>query len=159
MAKEDFVLFWGGEFSQWYPSYFTIEGVEYNCTEQYMMQQKAKLFGDTRMEKRIMETTSPREQKRLGRLVKGFEVDKWENIAFDVVKRGNIAKFSQNPELLEVLKSTKGKEIVEASPEDKIWGIGLHESEERAWDKATWEGKNWLSEAIMEAREELWDEN
>tara|TARA_R110000796_G_scaffold215732_2_gene331751 strand:+ start:18557 stop:19027 length:471 start_codon:yes stop_codon:yes gene_type:complete len=155
MAKEDFVLFWGGEFSQWYPSDFTIEGVEYNCAEQYMMQQKANLFGDTKIEKRIMETTRPREQKRLGRLVKNFDVDRWEDSAFDIVVKANIAKFSQDPELLEVLKRTKGKEIVEASPEDKIWGIGLHESDERAWDKATWEGRNWLGEAIMEAREKL----
>ena len=158
MAKEGFMFFWGGEFSQWYPSNFTVDGIEYNCAEQYMMQQKAKLFGDSEMESKIMGTSDPRKQKQFGRQVKGFDKDKWGAIAFDVVKKANIAKFSQNPHLTKPFEISKGKEIVEASPYDTIWGIGLHETDERAWNKENWQGTNWLGKVIMEVRKELFPE-
>mgnify|MGYP003639516906 CR=1 FL=1 len=155
MAKEDFTFFWGGAFSQWYPSPMKIDDVEYNCTEQYMMQQKAKLFGDTEMEAKIMGTNEPRKQKQFGRQVEGFDKDTWEEVAFDVVKKANIAKFRQNQKLLELLEFSKGTEIVEASAYDKIWGIGLAEHDKRAWNKETWQGTNWLGEVLMEVRKEL----
>jgi len=125
MAEKDFMFFWGGEFSQWYPSNFTIDGVEYNCAEQYMMQQKAILFEDEEMEAKIMATTSPRKQKQFGKQVKNFVKETWEEVARDIVKRANIAKFTQNPKLQKAFVISEGREIVEASPEDKIWGIGL----------------------------------
>jgi ribA/ribD-fused uncharacterized protein len=155
MAKEDFTFFWGGVFSQWYPSPIEIEGVEYNCAEQYMMQQKAKLFGDTEMEAKIMEAKHPKEQKAFGRQVKNFEPSAWEEIAYDVVKKANIAKFTQNPKFMEVLEFSKGTEIVEASAFDTIWGIGLAEHDRRAWNKETWLGTNLLGEVLMEVRKEL----
>lgn len=158
MAKEDFWFFWGGEFSQWYPSKFTIDGVNYYTAEQYMMAEKARLFGDTTMVEKIMSTKDPRKQKQFGRQVKNFDKTKWNKIAFDVVKRANIAKFSQNPELVKAFKISKGREIVEASPYDTIWGIGLSEDDERAWDKENWLGTNWLGEALMEVRKELFPE-
>ncbi len=155
MAKEDFTFFWGGAFSQWYPSPMEIDGVQYNCAEQYMMEQKAKLFGDEEMRQKIMTTDSPNKQKQFGKQVKGFDKDTWENVAKDIVKRANIAKFTQNPELMVAFEVSKGRELVEASPEDKIWGIGLHESDELAWNKETWQGTNWLGEAIMRVRDTL----
>ena len=67
----------------------------------------------------------------------------------------NYAKFTQNPTLMEELNTYGDREIVEASPEDKIWGIGLHETDERVHDKSQWQGLNWLGECIMRVRDQL----
>ena len=155
MKDKNAVYFWGGEFSQWYPSKFEIDGTSYNCAEQYMMEQKARLFEDEEMVEKIMGTDSPREQKAFGRKVKNFEPAKWEEIAYDTVVRGSIAKFKQNPNLLEILLNTENREIVEASAEDTIWGIGLSPWDPLRFDKKNWKGTNLLGEAIMDAREEL----
>ena len=149
-----FVLFWGGPFSQWYPHEMEIDGVKYNCCEQYMMAEKAKLFGDTESLEKIMATDDPRKQKAFGRLVKNFVPQMWDMISRDVVFRGNLAKFS-DPELKKFLMSFANEEIVEASPYDKLWGIGLGEDDPRALDKSQWQGLNWLGEAIMRVRETL----
>jgi len=155
MAKEDFIFFWGGTYSQWMPSPFKIDGVTYVTAEQYMMAKKALLFGDYDALKGIMETNDPSEQKAIGRTIKGFNKERWEAVCLNIVIDGNYAKFKQNPKMLEELLATGSKEIVEASPNDKIWGIGLHETDPKAWDKETWEGSNWLGIAIMEARSRL----
>lgn len=148
-------LFWGGPFSQWYPSTFEISGVTYNCTEQYMMAKKAELFGDEDAYLRIMASADPREQKSIGRSVENFDPDQWNAISRDVVFRGNMAKFTQNPELGGYMLSTETQEIVEASPEDVIWGIGLAEDDPDAYDKTKWKGTNWLGEVLMEVRRVL----
>jgi ribA/ribD-fused uncharacterized protein len=158
MAKEDFVLFWNGIYSQWHPSNFTIDGIEYNCCEQYMMAKKALTFNDQESYKMIMYSDNPRDQKAFGRRVKNFNAEVWSVISREVVYQANYAKFTQNPELRKQLMATGDLEIVEASPEDKIWGIGLHETDPRAWDKSTWQGTNWLGEAIMRVRETLKNE-
>jgi ribA/ribD-fused uncharacterized protein len=155
MVKNNTVLFWGGTYSQWCPSKFTIDGIEYNCCEQYMMARKAKLFGDNDAYREIMKSKDPAYQKQIGRQVKGFEKNEWESICRQIVYDGNYAKFTQNPVMKEELMATGDMEIVEASPHDKIWGIGLHETDPRAWDKSTWKGTNWLGEAIMQVRETL----
>lgn len=159
MAKQDFIFFWGGTFSQWCPSFFTIDGVEYNCCEQYMMAKKALLFGDYEALKNIMETDEPSEQKAYGRKVKGFDATRWNNICKKIVYDANYAKFTQNAKMLNELLCTIPREIVEASPEDPIWGIGLHETNPLAWDKKTWKGTNWLGEAIMAVRSKMIAEN
>ena len=153
--KNDFVFFWGGTFSQWCPSKFTINNIEYNCAEQYMMAKKALLFRDKEAHNKIMNSKDPSYQKQIGRKVKNFDVDKWNSKCRDYVYEANYAKFTQNTKMLEELLSTGNKEIVEASPEDKIWGIGLHQHDQRAWDKETWLGTNWLGEAIMKVREDI----
>ena len=153
--KSDYVFFWGGTFSQWCPSNFEIDGVKYNCGEQYMMAKKAMLFNDNETLGKIMKATDPRIQKALGRTVKNFEKSKWDNVCRDYVYEGNYAKFTQNGQMKKELLNTGTKEIVEASPEDTIWGIGLRESDPRAWDKTHWLGTNWLGEAIMRVRKEL----
>ena len=132
-----------------------LDDVEYNCAEQYMMAQKALLFNDSESHKMIMESIWPDEQKEYGRNVKGFDKDKWETVCRQIVFDGNMAKFSQNPKLLEELMYTDSLEIVEASPYDKIWGIGLHETDPKALDKSQWEGTNWLGIEIMSVREKL----
>ena len=155
MITDKYVFFWNGPFSQWYPANFTIDDVEYNCAEQYMMAQKALLFNDSESHKMIMESIWPDEQKEYGRNVKGFDKDKWETVCRKIVFDGNMAKFSQNPKLLEELMHTDSLEIVEASPYDKIWGIGLNETDPKALDKSQWEGTNWLGIEIMSVREKL----
>ena len=155
METKDYVFFWGGTFSQWAPSEFIVNGVKYSSAEQYMMAAKAVLFNDTEAHTQIMGTTSPAYQKAIGRKVKGFNTYQWEQICRDVVYEANYAKFTQNPKMLAELMATGEKEIVEASPEDKIWGIGLHVSDPRSRKKEEWLGTNWLGEAIMKVRETL----
>lgn len=153
--KTDFTFFWGGEFSQWYYSKFIVDGVTYNCCEQYMMGQKALMFNDQETFEKIMKISNPKEQKALGRLVKNFNKEIWESKCKDIVYDGNYAKFTQNQRLYNVLLATKGTELVEASVEDKIWGIGLSETDPKAWDKSTWQGTNWLGEILTKLRDDL----
>jgi ribA/ribD-fused uncharacterized protein len=155
LTTDKFVFFWNGIFSQWYASRFTIAGITYNCCEQYMMAQKALLFNDIKSYEAIMKTTSPREQKALGRKVKNFETDKWNEVCREFVYQGNLAKFTQNPILKQGLMATEDKEIVEASPYDTIWGIGMDVGHPDIEDKSKWQGTNWLGEAIMRVRETL----
>ena len=120
-----------------------------------MMYKKALLFEDESVANAIMATFNPKEQKALGRKVRGFDKEKWEEVCREYVYEANYAKFTQNPRLLEELMSYGDREIVEASPEDKIWGIGLHETDERVHDKSQWQGTNWLGEAIMRAKDQI----
>lgn len=154
-VTDEFVLFWRGPFSQWYESEFTVKGVTYNCTEQFMMAEKAGCFNDHTSREKIMATKSPKEQKALGRNVKNFDVEVWKEVCEEIVYVGNYAKFTQNPDLKEILLETKDRILVEASPYDKIWGIGLSQSDPRALDPNLWEGLNLLGIAIMKVRDKL----
>ena len=155
---ESFTFFWSGPFSQWHPCRFTIEGKVYNCAEQYMLEQKALLFGDRETAAKIMRARTPREQKRLGRQVRSFDAGRWNAVARDVVFRGNVAKFTQNPDLRAALLATAGTTLVEASPSDTIWGIGLAEDDPAAQDRKRWRGTNWLGEVLTRVREALLQE-
>ncbi len=155
MITDNYVFFWGGICSQWYASEFEIDGQKFTCAEQYMMYKKAMLFEDEEVANAVMRTQNPKEQKALGRRVRGFDKNKWEEVCREYVYEGNYAKFTQNPQLLEELVSYGDREIVEASPYDKIWGIGLHETDPNIEDKSKWQGTNWLGEAIMRVRNEL----
>lgn len=148
-------FFYGGFLSQWYPCTFTIDGIYYNCTEQWMMAEKARLFKDEESLTAIMATDSPREQKAIGRKIKDFDKAKWEHVAKEVVYLGNLAKFTQNEDLLEQLLDTDDEELVEASPTDCIWGIGLAEDNPDCHDKSKWRGTNWLGECIMRVRTDI----
>ncbi|MDX1472144.1 MAG: NADAR family protein [Flavobacteriaceae bacterium] len=108
-GEEEFVLFWGGKFSQWYKAPMIINGIEYNCCEQYMMAEKARLFEDKEALKEIMATKDPRKQKAIGRKVKNFDQEKWEGIARSVVYKANYAKFSQNEDCFKELDEKYGK--------------------------------------------------
>ena len=116
-------------------------------------------FEDEEVANAIMRTNSPKEQKALGRKVRGFDKDKWEEVCKEYVYEANYAKFTQNPHMLEELKTYGDREIVESSPEDSIWGIGMHETHPDILDKSKWQGKNWLGQAIMRVRDELLTEN
>jgi len=157
--SEQFTLFWNGPFSQWASSNFTLDGVEYNCAEQYMMAAKAKMFEDDNALENIMESDDPPIQKKWGRLVEDFDGDVWEEDedngrprCWNIVWRGNMAKFSQNTYLLSRLFETEGTTCVEASPYDPIWGIGLRSNDPAARNRESWQGKNWLGEVITSVR-------
>ncbi|KAL5020937.1 hypothetical protein ScPMuIL_000092 [Solemya velum] len=155
--KERFEFFFGKEspFSQWHPCSFTVAGFTYNCAEQYMMHQKAILFGDEEMAKRIMASDSPKTQKAYGRKVSNFNVGVWNNRCVDIVKDGNLAKFSQNEELREIMVRTHPRTLVEAAPRDTVWGIGLGKTNPKAWDRKTWRGKNLLGFALTDVRAQI----
>ena len=164
--KLDFIFFWKegsaklehvskGCLSQWQKCKFIVDGVSYNCAEQYMMAEKARIFGDEETRQRIMKEDSPDEIKQLGREVKGFDPDVWDQHKFDVVVKGNLAKFGQNETLLKFLLGTSSAILVEASPYDRVWGIGMKEDNKDAMDAEKWYGINLLGFALMVVRDKL----
>lgn len=155
MITDKFVFFYGGVFSQWYMHDMEIDGVIYNCAEQYMMAMKATTFNDEYTHALIMDSTDPREQKAAGRKVRNFDANVWNAVAKDFVFKANYAKFTSDPGLKQELIDTGDREIVEASPTDKIWGIGLGLRDPNLTDKSKWQGTNWLGECIMNVRETL----
>ena len=157
MESEKFTFFWRSQspFSNWHPADFEIDGIRYNCTEQYMMHQKAVLFKDEEIAAKVLNTASPKQQKALGRKVKSFDQAVWEEQCKQIVYDGNYAKFTQNETLLRELLATDGTTVVEASPVDRIWGIGLSAENPKAASRETWRGKNWLGEILTQLREDL----
>lgn len=152
---EKFTFFWSGPFSQWHPSFFKIGGITYNCAEQYMMAEKARLFRDGKNLVKIMSTSNPKDQKRYGRQVQNFNEIKWNSVARNIVYRGNYAKFTQNPELKKKLIETAGTTLVEASPYDTIWGIGLAKEDPRTKNRSEWLGTNWLGKTLTKLRNDI----
>lgn len=120
-----------------------------------MMYGKARLFKDEEVAKQILRARTPREQKELGRKVSGFNKAIWDKHCKEIVYQGNQEKFLQNEELLQLLLGTKGTTLVEASPTDRIWGVGLAEEDRRIRSRATWRGTNWLGEILTNLREDL----
>lgn len=116
---------------------------------------KARLFDDDESLVQILKSTDPKTAKALGRKVKNFDGSVWDQNARRLVTEGNIAKFSQNKHLREFLLATGDTVLVEASPFDRIWGIGLKADDDRAKDPLTWQGQNLLGFALMDVREEL----
>ncbi|WP_315075134.1 NADAR family protein [Acinetobacter guillouiae] len=142
-------------FSQWFPSTFQVEGIEYKTAEHFMMAQKAKLFADEEIFQQIIHVNHPNEAKSLGRKVKNYQESVWCDHRFNLVVHGNLAKFGQNAQLKEFLLNTKDRILVEASPVDKIWGIGLAADDEKAEMPLQWQGLNLLGFALMEVRKQL----
>ena len=152
---DKYVFFWKEIYSQWAFTPFTVDGYEYKTAEQYMMHQKALFFDDKEVAAKIMVTNRPDEQKSLGRQVKNFNADRWAKVCLSIVYKGNYAKFTQNEELKKELLATGNKIIVEASPYDQIWGIGMGENEEGIEDPKNWKGQNLLGWVIMMVRQHL----
>ena len=162
-ARFRYLLFWGHRpradgsvhaacLSQWWPAPFTVDGVRYATAEHYMMAGKARLFGDDAIVEQVLAAPSPRAAKALGRRVRGFDQTVWEAHRFDLVVAGNVAKFGQHPDLRDYLLDTRDRVLVEASPVDRIWGIGLAAGDPAASDPARWRGLNLLGFALMRAR-------
>jgi ribA/ribD-fused uncharacterized protein len=161
--KPRFLFFWGHRpsgrgrlgaecLSQWWPAPFVVDGVRYATAEHFMMAEKARLFGDGEARERILNAASPAAAKKLGRGVRGFHEQKWARARFDIVVAGSRAKFGQNPELAAFLTGTRERILVEASPVDRIWGIGLAATDAAASRPEDWRGLNLLGFALMQAR-------
>jgi hypothetical protein len=162
----EFLHFWGhtprpdGQlgkecFSQWYACAFVLDDVRYATAEHYMMAGKARLFGDDEVLAQIVASTHPAEAKQLGRKVRNFDDKTWKAACFAIVVEGNVGKFGQNPALAKVLLDTGERVLVEASPRDRIWGIGMGASNPDADNPLAWRGQNKLGFALMEARRRL----
>ncbi|TWT38526.1 NADAR family protein [Blastopirellula retiformator] len=162
----DYLMFWGHQpskdgsiykscFSQWYEVPFTIDGQLYPTAEHWMMAAKARLFDDAEMALKIIYSDTPRQAKALGRKVRNFDDKVWTAEARRLVTEGNLAKFSQNQPLKEFLLATGDQVLVEASPYDRIWGIGLKGTDPKAAHPQTWEGQNLLGFVLMDVREAL----
>ena len=160
-----YVFFWGHQqtkntvsktcFSQWYPASFTEHGIQYLTAEHYMMAQKAKLFDDMASYQKIINAKNAGEAKALGRTVQNFDDAIWCEQRFDIVVKGNLLKFSQNQPLGEFLSNTEQHVLVEASPVDKIWGVGLAANHPDINNPNLWKGLNLLGFALMEVRAQL----
>jgi ribA/ribD-fused uncharacterized protein len=165
-ARIKYLHFWGHRpradgqvsascLSQWWPSPFEVDGVAYATAEHWMMAAKARLFGDEKAERLALEATSPALAKKAGRLVRGFDDAVWERERFGIVVDGSVHKFAAHADLREFLLGTGERVLVEASPMDRVWGIGLAADDERAADPSRWRGPNLLGFALMVARERL----
>jgi len=167
-SKMEFALFWKPGsiehepyccFGQWQYSEFMDEELSMRqrltCAEQYMMASKACIFGDEEIKKEILETCCPKQMKSLGRKVRNFDTQIWDKTRHSIVLNGNYHKFAQNKDMRDILLGTGDKILVEASPMDTIWGIGLGASNPKATDPTSWRGSNLLGFALMEVRDEI----
>ncbi|MXM66999.1 DUF1768 domain-containing protein [Streptomyces sp. HUCO-GS316] len=165
-ARIKYLYFWGHRprpdgsvgascLSQWWPSPFAVGSVTYATAEHWMMAAKARLFEDAEAERRVLAAEHPAEAKKAGRLVRGFDEAIWERERFGIVAEGNMRKFASDPALRAFLLGTGERVLVEASPVDRVWGIGLAADDERATDPERWRGPNLLGFALMEARARL----
>jgi ribA/ribD-fused uncharacterized protein len=154
----EFIFFWKpdkgnyGWLSNWYISDFIVKNIKYTSVEQYIMSSKASLFNDKNIEQKIMSTADPNKQRSLGRKVKNFDNSIWDKNKEKILYTALQAKFTQDIELKKKLLSTKNKTLVEASPFDRIYGIGLSETNPKALDKKTWRGQNLLGKTLMKVR-------
>jgi ribA/ribD-fused uncharacterized protein len=164
--SQKFVLFWGhrperdgrigwGCFSQWWPAPIIIDSITYLTAEHWMMAEKARQFDDVDGLAKVMAARSPGAAKAAGREIRGFDESRWARERYEVVVTGTLAKFSQHPELAEILHRTGTQVLVEASPTDRIWGIGLAATDEEATDPDLWPGLNLLGFALMDVRDAL----
>jgi ribA/ribD-fused uncharacterized protein len=162
----DLLFFWGHHaarpgasgpwfLSQWWPAEFTVDGIHYRTAEHFMMAGKARLFGDHDSAERIVSSADPASAKKLGRGISGFDENMWRSARHDIVLQGSTEKFAQNPELAKYLVDTGDAVIVEASPVDSVWGIGLAADHPSARTPAEWPGLNLLGFVLMEVRDEL----
>ena len=165
-GKPKYVLFWGHQpskdgvvtktcFSQWYASGFSIDGIYYANAEHFMMAEKARLFNDAAALQRALIAPTPGAVKAIGREIFGFDEATWLAHRWHIVVAANVAKFSQNSALGECLLQTGDRVLVEASPVDRIWGIGLAVDDPQAENPYSWQGLNLLGFALMEVRARL----
>ena len=163
---QEFLFFWGHTpasdgsigkscFSQWFESPFTVGGHTFPTAEHWMMFKKAELFEDQIFMEKILAAKSPAGAKKLGRKVSNFKPEIWDAHKFEIVVEGNQYKFEQNKEMGNFLKSTGNQILVEASPYDRIWGIGMTKNHQNIMRPDSWRGQNLLGFALMEVRDKL----
>ena len=159
-----YIFFWGHQigkagitascFSQWYRAPFIIEGLRFPTAEHFMMAEKASLFGDQESREKILQAPDPRGAKALGRQVRGFDEAVWIRHRFPIALRANRAKFAQNPALGQFLQESGKRVLVEASPVDRVWGVGLAQDDKRITNPNLWRGLNLLGFALMQVRDD-----
>ena len=155
MSNKKYTFFWGGSYSNWHMSDFTIDDLTFCCNEQYMMYMKAITFNDKEIARRILSVRDPKTHKALGRQIKGFDSAKWDAVKEDIVYTGLKAKYTQNKTLLKKLLEDTSDLFVEASPFDKIWGIGLSELDAKKTPEDKWPGQNLLGKLLTKLKLEL----
>ncbi len=159
------VCFWNEWPSNWHPAEFDIEVNGVNChfynTEQYFMYMKAIVFGDEEIAKQILEDGNPRKVKALGRKVQNYDDAVWNEKRYQIMLKANVAKFSQNEDLKQMLLSPEyeGHGFVEASPYDKVWGVRMFESNPDIDDETKWKGLNLLGKILDETRRIIVEED
>ena len=149
-----------GYMSNFYPSKFIENNVEYNCSEQYFMKKKQEMFDPTNitLSNNILNNNNPKEIKKFGRQVKNYNDVVWNNSRYNIMKNGLRLKFTQNPNLKASLIATNNKNLYEASPYDRIWGTGYNAVEtlnKINLNKQNELGQNLLGKALEEIRNEL----
>lgn len=149
------IYFWSSELSNWHMCKFEYKGHPFYNSEQAFMWEKALYFKDDLVARRILQEPDPKKSKKLGREVRNFDRYEWSKVCFDIMVSVNLAKFSSTWTLKRILLDTKPKILVEASPLDTIWGIGLHWSDDKVLDEKNWKGENLLGKALMEVRNKL----
>jgi ribA/ribD-fused uncharacterized protein len=175
-ATETHVYFVSGPFSQWHPSPFTASlpvltatepraelassgrVLQFSHAEQAMMASKASVFGDEEILEKILQASSPKAQKELGRQVRNFVPAIWNSVAYRIVCIMNFCKFSAEDEIKRLLLETGSKHLVEGAWYDPIWGVGLAWDDPQIEDPSNWKGTNWLGEALMAVRSILAEE-
>lgn len=168
--KLKFIFFWSHQskkkgsidqccFSQWFDSSFIVDDICYKTAEHWMMAEKARLFNEKEMYNNIINADSPALAKKLGRDIENFNDKTWDENKFEIVVKGNYYKFNQNSELKKYLINANNRIIAEASPIDKIWGIGLSKDDINIENPLYWKGQNLLGFAIMKVRDILILEN
>ena len=150
---EKYHFFWNGKLSNWAFSLFIVDGITFNCGEQYMMYMKAITFNDTEIADMIMKESDPKVIKGYGRMVRNYDDSVWRKVRYKIVKDGLKQKFLQNEDARKELLKYKGMTIVEASPYDRIWGIGY--SEKSAMDNIDNWGENLLGKILTEISNEI----
>ena len=144
-----------GYLSNWYPSRFSVDGKEFSSMEQYMMYRKAICFADQATAEKIMTSDDPAVIKHLGRHTANYDETTWNGIRQIVVYEGLSAKFSQNEDLKNKLRSTGDALLAECAVKDTIWGIGLSMNDPNRYDIDKWKGQNLLGYTLMMARERI----
>lgn len=153
--KGKYLFFWHGIFSNWHSCEFSINEIVFNSSEQAMMFKKATLFNDTDSSMKILHSSSPKVAKALGRKVNNFNPKTWDKHKEDIVYKILLEKFSQNEDLKQDLLSTDDLILVEASPYDKIWGIGMGTDDPNITNPSKWKGENLLGKVLMRVRDSL----
>jgi ribA/ribD-fused uncharacterized protein len=162
----DYFFFWGHTpkregvvdascLSQWFPRAFDIDSTRYATAEHWMMAEKARLFRDDDALTSVLRARTPAEAKAFGRAVRGYDDDAWASARFEAVVRGNVGKFGQHDDLGAFLRGTRERVLVEASPRDCVWGIGMGASNPNARVPALWRGQNLLGFALMATRAQI----
>jgi ribA/ribD-fused uncharacterized protein len=161
-----FLFFWGHQpakdgsttkscFSQWWVAPFEVDGIAYKTTEHWMMAGKARLCGDENARQKILACDTAAQAKKEGRMIQGFDPVVWDEHKFSIVVEGNLHKFTQHLELKRFLRGTGEQVLVEASPDDNIWGIGMAADDPVTLDPEQWKGCNLLGYALMEVRDKI----